>query len=102
MGYFLLMIVQGVLELMIWVIIASAILSWLVAFNVVNTRNPFIYQVLRVLDGLTRPVLWPFRKVIPPIGGIDITPVLAIIVIGAAEHALVPWIFTPIIAALGG
>ena len=102
MGYFLLMIVQGVLELMIWMIIASAILSWLIAFNVINTRNSFVYQVLRVLDGITQPVLWPFRKVVPPIGGIDITPVLAIIVLGAAERALVPWIFTPIIAALGG
>ncbi len=102
MGLFILSVLTGLLELMIWLIIASAILSWLIAFNVVNTRNQFVYQVARMLDAVTRPILWPFRKVIPPIGGIDISPVIAILVIAAAQRYLLPWLLAPVIVALGG
>ncbi len=102
MGVFLEKIVQGLLSLASWVIIASVIASWLVAFNVINVRNPTVRQIVDVLEAITRPILWPLRRFIPPFGGMDITPVLALIIIWAAQEALVPWIFSPIIAALGG
>ena len=79
MGYALVWLVNTVIQLYIWIIIASAILSWLVAFNVVNMRNQFVYQLGRFLDGVTDPVLRPIRRVIPLLGGIDISPIVLIL-----------------------
>jgi YggT family protein len=58
--------------------------------------------VAHFLDAVTRPVLAPFRRFIPPIGGIDITPILALLVIQGVQIYLVPWIFAPLHVALGG
>jgi len=101
MGGFLLFIVNALLQLLTWAIIANAILSWLIAFDVINLRHPFAQQVARFLDAVTRPVLAPFRRFIPPIAGLDITPILALLVIQGVQIYLLPWIFGPIIAALG-
>jgi YggT family protein len=68
-----------VIDLYIWVIIASAILSWLIAFSVVNTSNRFVYTVADTLYRLTEPALRPFRSIFPNLGGIDITPVILIL-----------------------
>ena len=69
-------------------IVANAVASWLVAFNIVNPRNTAIYQLLRFLDAVVSPVLAPFRKFIPPLGGIDITPVIALILIQFIQRDL--------------
>ena len=61
MASFLYAIISGLLQLLIFAIIASAVLSWLVAFNVINLRNQFIYSVVRFLDAVTTPVLRPFQ-----------------------------------------
>ena len=61
------------IDFYIWVIIISAILSWLVAFNVVNTRNRFVYTVGDFLYRITEPALRPIRKIVPSFGGVDIT-----------------------------
>ena len=79
MGYAIVWLVNTVLSLMIWAIILSAILSWLFAFDIINHRNRFVNQVARFLDALTGPILAPFRKIIPPLGGLDITPIVAIL-----------------------
>ena len=68
-----------VLETYVWVVIASAILSWLVAFQVVNTGNQFINTVGRVLYALTEPALRPIRGFIPNLGGIDLSPIVLIL-----------------------
>jgi YggT family protein len=102
MGGFLYSIISGVLELLVIAIFAQAILSWLIAFNVINNRHQFVRQVEYFLWAVTRPVLWPFRKVIPPLGAIDITPIIAILVLQAARTYLLPWLFTPIMRVLGG
>ena len=103
MGLFLEAIVQGILQILIWLIIASAIMSWLIAFNVINDRHPIVRQIERVLWAITRPILRPVQKIIPPLGGtVDISPIIVILVLGAAQTYLVPWIFAPIIVALGG
>jgi YggT family protein len=68
-----------VIDLYIWVVIASAILSWLIAFNVVNTQNRFVYSVAETLYRLTEPALRPIRSIIPNLGGIDISPVILIL-----------------------
>jgi YggT family protein len=67
------------LQLLIWVIIAQAILSWLVAFNVVNTRNRFVAGVLDFLDRFLSPMLRPIRSRLPDFGGIDFSPVILIL-----------------------
>mgnify|MGYP000378989316 CR=1 FL=1 len=92
MGSFIFSILQQILGLLVLAIIISAILSWLVAFNVINIRHPVANAVVRGLDAVTRPVLRPFQRIIPPLGGIDISPIVAIIVIQAAERYLLPWV----------
>lgn len=68
-----------VLEVYFWIIIASVIISWLIAFDVVNTKNPQAKNLIQLLNKVTEPVYRPLRKFIPPIGGIDITPIIVII-----------------------
>ena len=70
-----------VIQLYIWVIIASAIFSWLIAFNVVNTQNRFVYSVADMLYRVTEPALRPIRSILPNLGGIDISPVILILIL---------------------
>jgi YggT family protein len=102
MGQFIYAILDGVLRLLILAIIVNAVFSWLIAFNVVNLRHPFVRQVAHFFEAVTDPVLWPFRQVVPALGGIDITPILAILVLQAADSYLLPWLFGPLIGMLGG
>jgi YggT family protein len=101
MAGFLEFIVSALLQLLTWAIIGNAILSWLIAFDVINLRHPVARQVANFLDAVTRPVLAPFRRFIPPIGGIDVTPILALLVIQGVQIYLVPWIFEPLRAVIG-
>lgn len=101
MGRFLLFILSALLQLLTYAIIANAILSWLVAFDVINLRHPFARQVARFLDAVTRPVLAPFQRFIPPIGGIDITPIIALLVIQGVQIYLLPWALSPLINQFG-
>src|SRR5471032_803828 len=100
MGSFLLFIIDGLLQLLVIAIIISAILSWLVAFDVINLRNPFVYNVARFLDAVTRPILRPVQKIIPAIGGVDISPIIVLLIIQGVRMYLLPLIFSPIIAVL--
>jgi YggT family protein len=102
MGRFLFAIVDGALGLIVLAIFASVIMSWLIAFNVINRHNDFVRQIDRFLFMVTQPFLWPFRRVIPPLGAVDISPLIALLVIQAARSYLLPWVFAPIIVALGG
>lgn len=101
MGSFLYFIVDSLLGLLIIAIIISAILSWLVAFDVINLRNRFVYNVSRFLDAVTRPVLAPFQRIIPPLGGVDISPVIAILVLQGIKIYLLPMIFRPLQSLIG-
>ncbi|PZQ57341.1 MAG: YggT family protein [Phenylobacterium zucineum] len=101
MAGFLYTIVDGVLGLAILAIIVSAILSWLVAFNVINLRNQFVYGLARFLDAVTSPILRPVQKIIPPLGGVDISPIIVILVLQAARNYLVPWLFRPLFSLIG-
>jgi len=101
MGQFLYFIVRSLLDLLIWAIILSAIISWLVAFDVINLRNRFVYNLARFLDAVTRPVLRPVQRIIPPLGGVDISPIIVILVLQGIATYLLPLIFGPLINALG-
>ena len=98
---FIFAVISGILGLLVFAIIASAILSWLVVFNVINIRHPVAQSVVRGLDAITRPVLRPFQRFIPPLGGMDLSPIAAIIVIQAARQYLLPWLFAPLFRLIG-
>jgi len=74
-------LIHTVIQLYIYVIIGGAVLSWLIAFNVVNTHNRFVYSVVDVLYRLTEPALRPIRQILPDLGGIDISPVVLILLL---------------------
>ena len=77
----LFLVIDLALELYIWVVIAAAIFSWLVAFNVVNTRNQVVGMIGETLYRVTDPVLRPIRNMLPNLGGIDISPVILFLII---------------------
>ncbi len=85
MGEAIVFLVNAVISLMIWFIIASAILSWLFAFDVINHRNRFVSQLATFLDAVTRPLLEPFRRVIPTLGGIDVSPIVVLLLLNVAR-----------------
>ncbi len=82
-----------VIDLYIWVVIAGAILSWLIAFNVVNTQNRFVYSVADMLYRITDPALRPIRRLLPNLGGIDISPVILILIIFLIERIILYYIY---------
>ncbi len=67
------------IDLYIWIVIIGALLSWLIAFNVVNTSNRFVYTVADFLYRITEPALRPIRRVLPNMGGIDLSPIALIL-----------------------
>ena len=99
---FVFLVIQLLVQAVIWIVIANAIVSWLIAFDVINMRNATARQVVRFLDSVTRPLLRPFRRVIPPLGGIDVTPVILIILLQAAAVTLLPALKGWLLSLVGG
>ena len=81
-------IVDMILQLLVWIIIIQAILSWLVAFNVINTSSNFVRTLLDTLDRLTAPLYRPIRKILPDFGGIDLSPIVLILAIQVVRKLL--------------
>ncbi len=86
----LLNFISMLLTLYVYVLIASAIMSWLVAFNVVNPRNDFVRAVGEFLYRVTEPALRPIRNLLPNLGGIDVSPVILILIIVFIQSVLLP------------
>ena len=82
------LLIDTILDIYSWVIIASAVVSWLVAFGVVNVRNQVVRVIVDSLYRLTEPVLRPLRRVLPNLGGIDISPVVALLLFIFLRHLL--------------
>ena len=72
-------LIDEVINIYTWVVIASAIMSWLVAFGVINVRNQFIRVVVDLLYRLTEPLLRPIRRILPNLGGVDISPIILLL-----------------------
>jgi len=85
-------LVQTLITLYIWILIAAAVLSWLVAFNVVNPYNQIVRAIGDALYRLTEPALRPIRNLLPNLGGLDISPVILILLLLFIERLLV-WAF---------
>jgi len=81
------------LNLYTWLIIAAAILSWLVAFNVVNTRNDVVRSIGRFLEAVTEPALRPIRRMLPNLGGIDVSPIILLLIIFFIERLIIYYIY---------
>ena len=77
----LLILLAQIIQIYIYILLAAVIFSWLIAFNVINTRNRFVYTVVDVLHRLTEPVLSPIRRVLPSLGGLDLSPVVLILLL---------------------
>jgi YggT family protein len=74
-------LLDTIITLYIWLLIAQAILSWLIAFNVINSYNQFVSRVIEFLWRITEPALRPIRKFVPLIGGVDISPIVLILLL---------------------
>lgn len=77
------------LEILKWMVIIQAIMSWLVAFGVINTRNRLVYLIGDFLYRLTEPLLRPIRRILPDLGGIDLSPVVLLLAIVFAQNVLI-------------
>jgi YggT family protein len=88
----LFLVIDLALELYIWIVIAMAIFSWLVAFNVVNTRNQAVATIGDFLYRITDPVLRPIRNMMPNLGGIDISPVILFLIIVFIRYVIALYI----------
>jgi YggT family protein len=86
----LIVFISYLLTLYIYILIAAAILSWLIAFNVVNTRNHIVAIVGEFLYRITEPALRPVRSILPNLGGIDISPVIVILIIVFIQSVIFP------------
>jgi len=70
-----------ILNIVWWIFLIMIIMSWLISFNVINTRNQFVANVWRVLNQITEPILSPIRRIIPPMGGLDLSPLIVFVII---------------------
>lgn len=86
---FIILTLIWLLDVFFWIVILSVIVSWLVVFGVLNMRNKWIYKFCMVLDSITNPLVLRLRKVIPPVGGIDLTPIAIIFGIYLLQHILI-------------
>ena len=85
----LISLIYTAIQIYIYILIASAVLSWLIAFNVINMSNQFVATIAEAMWRLTEPALKPIRRFIPNLGGIDISPVILILLLIFAQNLLV-------------
>jgi YggT family protein len=83
-------IIDLLLNILTWIIIIQAVLSWLVAFNVINTYNDFVRQLLYALDKITEPLYRPIRKVMPDFGALDLSPLVVLLLIYILRNIILP------------
>jgi YggT family protein len=81
------------LNIYIWILIANAIFSWLFAFNVINTRNQFVNTIGRALYQMTEPVLRPIRRFMPDLGGVDISPIILVLIIYLIQQIIIYYLY---------
>ncbi len=85
----LLQLILAVINIYVWVLVASVVLSWLIAFGVVNTSNRFIYSIGDIIYRITEPALRPIRNILPNMGNVDLSPVVLILLLWFVESMLI-------------
>jgi YggT family protein len=91
-------IIDLLLSVMTWIIIIQAILSWLVAFNVINTYNDFVRQLLYALARITEPLYRPIRRILPDFGALDLSPLVVLLLLYIMRNILLPQIMAAVLA----
>ena len=86
----LLSIISLLLTVLTWIIVIQAILSWLVAFNVINTHNDFVRQLLYALDRMTEPMYRPIRRILPDFGALDLSPMVVLLILYILRTIVIP------------
>ena len=84
-------LIYTVIQIYIYILVASAILSWLIAFNVINMRNQFVAMIVEALWRLTEPALRPIRRFLPNLGGLDVSPVVLILLLIFIQNLLIEY-----------
>ena len=90
-------IIDLLLSVMTWIIIGQAILSWLVAFNVINTYNDFVRQLLYALARITEPLYRPIRCILPDFGALDLSPLVVLLLLYIMRNILLPQIMAAVL-----
>jgi YggT family protein len=95
-------VVQALISLLIWVVIIYVVLSWLISFDAINMRNRIVYRIAHLLDSVATPLLRPFRRILPSMGGLDFSPILFVVLVGGAQRLLIPALFDWLHRLVGG
>lgn len=101
MGSAFVWLFNTIIGLLIFLIFARAIVSWLVQFDIINTRNRVVWQILTLMERLTDPILNPISRVVPSIGGIDISPIIAWLALSVIRILFNVYLTGPLIRLLG-
>jgi len=88
--YTLLSIIAFLLYVLWWIIVIQAVMSWLIAFNVINTYNDFVRQLLIALDRITAPLYRPIRRIMPDLGALDLSPLVVLLIIYILMNIVIP------------
>jgi YggT family protein len=89
----LISLIATVIQIYIYILVASAVLSWLIAFNVVNMRNQFVAMLAEALWRLTEPALRPIRRFMPNLGGLDLSPIVLILLLIFIQNLLFEYFY---------
>ncbi len=84
----ILWLITTVIDLYVWIIILQVVLSWLIAFNVINTQNRFVYLIGDFLYRVTEPAMRPIRRILPNLGGIDLSPIVLLLLLYFAQRLI--------------
>jgi YggT family protein len=79
-----------IIQLYVYIVIASAVMSWLIAFNVINPYNQFVRSLWQAFNALTEPLLRPIRRMLPDLGGVDISPMILILACWFVQYVVLP------------
>ena len=93
MAYALYQIIVILLDVLWWIIIIQAVMSWLIAFNIVNMGSDFVRTVMTALDRMTAPIYNPIRRVMPDLGALDLSPMVVLLAILIIRQAILPPLF---------
>ncbi len=99
---FVAFIIEPLIGLIEILILAYVIVSWLTAFDVINMRNRYAYSAARFLDSAVNPMLRPFRRLLPSLGGLDFSPVIVLLVLEGIRRILLPALFAWLHSLVGG
>ena len=85
----ILLLIIWILDIYKWILIASAVMSWLIAFDVLNKRSRAVYMIADFLNRVTEPVLRPIRRILPNLGGVDVSPIIALLLVWLVQDLIV-------------